>query len=332
MSEGENEAGRGDLADWLASTGFVARERRQLPGDVSPRRYARLVLDSGATAILATYPAEARDACSRFRRTTELLTGGGVPVPRVLAADCDRGFMLVEDLGSEMLADLAPHGWAALEPYFVTAMEHGERIARLPDEGLAALNPPLDGPLLRKELAQSWDLFLAPRGLTGDPALTADLADALDRLCADLGAEPQVVCHRDYMARNLVPLSSPGELPARLSVLDHQDLRLGPPFYDLASLLNDSLFPPAEAHERLLAAALRGPDDRLRYRRAAAQRTLKAVGTYVSFARRGSDRHLPLVAPTLGRCLDHLARLPEHADLARRLAPVWRSVLEPTAP
>ena len=62
MSEGGNGAPGGDLAAWLAEVGFKPRERRPLPGDVSPRRYARLVLDSGATAILATYPAEARDA------------------------------------------------------------------------------------------------------------------------------------------------------------------------------------------------------------------------------------------------------------------------------
>ena len=42
-------------------------------------------------------------------------------------------------------------------------------------------------------------------------------------------------------------------------MLDHQDLRLGPPFYDLASLLNDTLFPPPDAEEALLAAAAPGP-------------------------------------------------------------------------
>ena len=58
-------------------------------------------------------------------------------------------------------------------------------------------------------------------------------------------------CHRDFMVRNLMPLRG----RRGLVVLDHQDLRLGPPLYDLASLLNDTLFPPPEAEEALLAAA-----------------------------------------------------------------------------
>ena len=59
-------------------------------------------------------------------------------------------------------------------------------------------------------------------------------------------------------------------------MLDHQDLRLGPPRYDLASLLNDSLFPPPELEARLVRAALgeeATAEDFLDYHRAAAQRT-----------------------------------------------------------
>ena len=83
-----------------------------------------------------------------------------------------------------------------------------------------------------------------------DPALAAALRAALDTLCASLGDEPPVPCHRDFMVRNLMPLPN-----GALVVLDHQDLRLGPPLYDLASLLNDTLFPPPAAEEALLAKA-----------------------------------------------------------------------------
>src|SRR5262249_29731183 len=96
----------------------------------------------------------------------------------------------------------------------------------------------------------------------------------------------------------------------------------------LASLLNDTLFPPPAAEAAFLAAAAPSPADRLRYRRAAAQRTLKAVGTYAAFARRGADRHLPLVPATLGRCLAHLAETPEGEGAAPLLARLWRPALE----
>jgi len=131
--------------------------------------------------------------------------------------------------------------------------------------------------------------------------------------------------------RNLMPFPRPQgrQGPAQIiAVLDHQDLRLGPPGYDLASLLNDTLFPPPAAEEELLAAAAPTAGQRLGYHRAAAQRVLKAVGTYAAFARRGADRHLPLIPGTLARGLGHLGRLPEGEEIAGALAAAWRPVLQ----
>jgi N-acetylmuramate 1-kinase len=317
-----------ELEEWLAGLGLRLRENEPLSGDVSPRRYARLEFDDGTTAILATYPPEIRGTCPRFLVTTALLEGAGVRVPRVIAAECDGpGWMLLEDLGPRTLGDWKGRPWSEITGYFEDALEIAHRISRLPADGLADLNPVLGRELLAKELTQTWDLFLAPRELTGGPALAAAFREALDAICAALGEEEPVPCHRDFMARNLMPL--PGT--SRVAVLDHQDLRLGPPLYDLASLLNDTLFPPPELEEALLARALAEPADRVRYHRAAAQRTLKAVGTYASFARRGAERHLPLIPETLSRCLDHLSRLPESAALVPDLARAWAPSLEPVA-
>ncbi|MEA2560850.1 MAG: N-acetylmuramate 1-kinase [Acidobacteriota bacterium] len=303
------------LEAWLAAAGFPECEPLPLPGDVSPRRYTRLVGPDGGSAILAIYPPEIRGTCTRFLRTTALLEPAGVPVPRVLASSCDEGWMLVEDLGPETLAEWGrDRPWSELQPYFERAVELADRIGRIPVESVEGLNPRLGGELLRKELAQTWDLFLQPRGLT-----TPGLGAVLDALCANLDAETPISCHRDFMVRNLMPVSD------GLVVLDHQDLRLGPPAYDLASLLNDTLFPPREMEEALFA---RASFDRLSYHRAAAQRTLKAIGTYASFALRGADRHLPLVPRTLGRCLAHLAQVPESAPLVSDLADVWAPVLK----
>jgi aminoglycoside/choline kinase family phosphotransferase len=318
------------LEEWLADAGFPGCEIQPLPGDVSPRRYARIVpiapiapiasTAGNSTAILASYPPEIRATCQRFLRTSAILEQAGVPAPRILAAACDEGWMLVEDLGPQTLGDWGRgRPWSELGPWFERALDLVDRIARIPASSVADLNPTLGRELMMKELAQTWDLFLEPRGLTGGPALARELRAVLEEICSNLDAETPVSCHRDFMVRNLMAL--PG---GDLAVLDHQDLRLGPPAYDLASLLNDTLFPPPEAEEALLAAE----EDRVRYHRAAAQRTLKAVGTYTAFARRGADRHLPLVAPTLGRCLGHLARVPESARLVEDLTRTWAPVLE----
>jgi aminoglycoside/choline kinase family phosphotransferase len=313
-------------AEGLAAAGIPPLEIQPLAGDVSPRRYSRVVLAGGGGAILATYPPEIGETCLRFLRTTWILDDAGVRVPRILASDCSSGWMLLEDLGSQTLGEWGRgRPWSELAPWFAAALGVAERIARLPLESLGNRNPPLGTKLLRRELAQTWDLFLEPRDLVDGDGGT-DLRAALDTLCTALGAEPPVPCHRDFMVRNLMPLPA-GEL----AVLDHQDLRLGPPLYDAASLLNDTLFPPAEAEEALLAAVAPTPADRVRYHRAAAQRTLKAVGTYASFARRGATRHLPLIPPTLARFVKNFSQIPEGEPLAARLAADWSHELEPPA-
>ncbi len=304
---------------WLDALGESVAALEPLAGDVSPRRYFRLRRNDGGTAIVAVYPPTARDSCDRWLESGELLGAAGVRTPRVLAADCEAGWMLLEDLGPATLFEWSRgRSWLEVSTLLAAAAAAAERIARLDPARVARLNPPLDGTTLERELDQTWDLVLLPLGLVGGSALSSRLRRALLGLARTLGEGPLVPCHRDLMARNLVPLAA-GEI----GVLDHQDLRLGPPHYDLASLLNDSLYPPPEVEERLVAPYLASHGDRLQYRRAAAQRSLKIAGTFEAFRRRGQERHVPLIAPALAAALRHLAALPETTALARELAPLW---------
>lgn len=305
-----------DLELWLERQGHPGARLVPLAGDVSARRYLR-VESGGRSLVVALYPASLRDACERFLTTTALLREAGLRVPEILAADCRLGVTLLEDLGRRTLYDLRDEGWPALRPHFERAVADAGRIAGLDPERAGGLCPPLDEALLRRELEQTWRSFLTPRGLGGGPGSAAELRAALDELCRRLAAEPRVVCHRDYMARNLVP-----QPDGRLGLLDHQDLRLGPRFYDLASLFNDSLFPPSQLTGELLGATAAEPG----YHRAVVQRTLKALGTFATFAERGDSRHLGLVPATLGRALEHLLLVPETAAIAGRLAERWRAL------
>jgi aminoglycoside/choline kinase family phosphotransferase len=306
----------------LEGRGHRIAEVLPMAGDVSRRAYFRLRIPTG-TAILALYPPDLAETCSRYLETTRLLDGVGVRVPRVPDQDCRAGWALLEDLGPRTLYEERERPWSELTAYFEAAAAAARRIAELPADAVAGLNPPLDRDLLARELGQTRETLLEPLGVAGGPEVDA----ALGEICERLGAEPAVACHRDFGARNLMPLGGPaaGRGQATVGVLDHQDLRLGPPAYDLASLLNDSLFPPAELEARLVAEA---PVGRESYHRAAAQRTLKAVGSYAAFAHRGTDRHLPLIAPTLGRALDHLRRVPETATLTELFEALWRPLAD----
>jgi hypothetical protein len=305
-----------EIAAWLAQGGLRARAIEPLAGDLSTRRYFRVRLADGGSALVVRYPVELAAAQRRFRVVSQLLAAAGVRVPKTLLDDPERGFALVEDLGPRTLYELGG-GWERWPAELDSTLAAAAAIARLPVAEVEALGSPrLDAELLRRELEQTVQTLLVPHGLA-----TAELADALDRLCERLASAPAVPCHRDLMARNLVALGDGG-----VALLDFQDLRLGPACYDLASLLNDSWFAPVELERELLERALPAAADRLDYRRAVAQRTLKAVGTFLAFAARGDRRHLPLVVPTLARALEALADLPETAALTRALArPIERA-------
>jgi aminoglycoside/choline kinase family phosphotransferase len=231
--------------------------------------------------------------------------------------------MLLEDVGDESLFDLTGRDWTELVPLLEQAIDMACRIRALPTDVVEPLNPVLGGALLWQELEKTWEVFLQPRGLTGSPALTEALERALRDLCGTLGAEPLSANHRDFMARNLM-------LPSRSGppvVIDHQDLRLGPRFYDLASLMNDSLFPPQSLETDLLSELIRTEEDRASYHRAAVQRTLKATGTFAAFAKLGDERHLALIPPTLTRALHHLEHLAETRSLVGPLRAAWEPFL-----
>ncbi len=294
-----------ELRAWLRDQRSSDDTLVALAGDVSPRAYYRVARGSGS-AILAHYPTEIADTLRRFQASTALLEEVGVRVPRILAVEVSLGAMLIEDLGEHTLYEW-PRDWEALAPWFEDALAALSRLRVLAAPRVAALNPPLDAALLERELAKTRDAFLLPRGLLVSAA-EIDAWDAFAHALTEaLGADEPVPCHRDFMARNLVPLAHHA-----VAVLDHQDLRLGPPGYDLASLLNDSLFPPPALERVLLErAGAAGGGPRRQYQRAAAQRGFKAVGTFAAFAQRGSQRHLPLIPATGARALAQLAALPE---------------------
>ncbi len=310
---------------WFRQRGQQLERIESLVGDVSPRRYFRL-FDGTTSSILAFYPPSLAESCERFQKTSDLLDKAGVCVPEILDCDPIAGFVWLEDLGPETLYDLDDRPWSELIPHFAKAIDHHHRILGLDRSAVEKLSPTLDGPCLDRELNLAFQKLLIPSEFFSDSSEQQRFRAYLSQLCVELGRAPSAPCHRDYMARNLIVHGQ------QLAVIDHQDLRIGPTAYDLASLLNDSLFPPPGVEETLLETAIASPNERRHYHLAAIQRTLKAAGTFASFAQRGHPRHLPLVAPTLERTLSHLDRLEEGRAWVVSLGGRWREILRTRFP
>ncbi|MDR1074732.1 MAG: phosphotransferase [Xanthomonadaceae bacterium] len=177
-------------------------------------------------------------------RIHELLAAGGVRVPQILAEECDSGFLLLEDLGGPTLIQLLDTDNA--DTWFDAAITQLLR--------LQAIAPPADlGRFDEAALQRDFNLFEAwflrrHLGLEPSGAELAVLADARRQLIENALAQPQVLTHRDFMPRNLMPADG------GLAVLDFQDSVIGPIAYDPISLFKDAFLSwPPERAERWLA-------------------------------------------------------------------------------
>jgi aminoglycoside/choline kinase family phosphotransferase len=217
------------LAEWLQGPLGSARfDLSRASEDASFRRYFRVAVD-GRTLIAMDAPPPMEN-CRPFVRVAALLREAGVHAPQIHAQDLDRGFLLLEDLGTTTyLARLDAANANALYLDAIDALVRFQRASR--DRVL----PDYDEALLRRELDLFPDWYVAKHvGHTLDERQRASLEGVFARVIANNLAQPRVFVHRDYHSRNLMVCEpNPG-------VLDFQDAVYGPVTYDLVSLLRDA--------------------------------------------------------------------------------------------
>jgi len=217
------------LAEWLR--GELRTDRFTLSRaseDASFRRYFRVAFDDRALVAMDAPPP--MENCRPFVQVAQLLHDAGVHAPEVHARDLDRGFLLLEDLGS--VTYLARLGASTADALYLDAIDALIRFQRASREGVL---PAYDEPLLRRELELFPDWYVARHvGRVLDDTQRAALDGVFARVLANNLAQPRVFVHRDYHSRNLMVCErNPG-------VLDFQDAVYGPVTYDLVSLLRDA--------------------------------------------------------------------------------------------
>ncbi len=245
-----SDAARADaFFAWLADVGprnrLIASTLRPASSDASFRRYFRADREAGGSVIVMDAPPPQEDV-RPFVHVAGLIAAVGLHAPRVLEADPGQGFLLLDDLGSELYLHALQAALASGD------MRRADRLMR---DAIAALVtwqlkvpgaalPPYDDALLRRELALFPDWCVAREcGVAWSAAESAVWAGACDQLVAAALVQPTVAVHRDWMPRNLmVAEPNPG-------ILDFQDAVAGPIGYDLASLLRDAFISWDEEQE-----------------------------------------------------------------------------------
>ena len=160
----------------------------------------------------------------------DLLQAGGLRVPAVVAQDVAQGFLLLEDLGVHTYLHVMDEANAdALLDIAMARLVDLQSIA--PPEGF----PAYDEALLLRELRLFDEWFLGVHlGIELDEVQRAQLHEAYRVLVGSALAQPQVLVHRDYMPRNLMPCGDD------VAILDFQDAVRGPIAYDPACLFKDA--------------------------------------------------------------------------------------------
>ncbi len=325
-----------------------------LTGDASTRSYLRVRSDSGGSFILMVMADRlgayvAPSASSSLEKPGELpfvnmqrfLGELGLPVPRILRFDDPAGLMLLEDFGDVTLEERVKVGNASeIADLYGKAVD---LLVPLQVQGTARLTPAqtawhagFDAQTLRWEFDHYYEWGLCKRfDQEPSPKDAARFSAEFDRLSAEIGAWPRVLCHRDYHSRNLMVKAD-----RSLGMLDFQDALWGSPAYDLASLLRDSYVElPEPLVDSLVARLLSGlagaggpVHDPSSFRRLfdlqSIQRNLKAAGRFDFFLHvKGNARYQAAIPGTLAKVRRNLQKYPdlqEIFELLGRYVPDFR--------
>ena len=334
-----------DLEALVRSIGRSVTSVTEMPGGASTRRYFRVFLAAPPSLIAMFVPeggkpeeiAKDRASARRwpFLEIRELLAERGVDVPALHAEDPERGWLLLEDLGDDTLANYlvrVGNDSATREELYRRAVVDlataQKALGSLP-AGCVIGARAFDADLLRWEIDhfREWGLEARGHELSASARATFDAVAA--RLASRIASWPRGFVHRDYQSRNLMVRTTKS-----LCWLDFQDALLGPRVYDLVALLNDSYqtfdraFVEARVGEYARTAGVTDVDTLLlEFDYVTVQRKLKDAGRFVFIDRKkGNDSFLKFVTPTIRKAAESLTRLRHDEDM-RTLEELLHTVL-----
>jgi tRNA threonylcarbamoyl adenosine modification protein YjeE len=323
---------------FLDESGFADAERRHLQGDASTRAYERLV-QGARRAVLMNAPrrpdgppvrnglpysaiAHLAEDVKPFVAMARALHALGLSAPDIYAADLAEGLLILEDLGSDgMVAGDPP---APIEERYAAAIDVLAALHRAPAPELLPVAPRVDHRLptydrdaflIEVELLLDW--YVPHRGGAVDEETRKQFLSLWRAALTRAATGPVHWVLRDFHSPNLLWLAHRSGI-ARVGLLDFQDALIGPPAYDVASLLQDARVDVPETMEFALlgryAQARQADDPQFNlhgfvalYALMAAQRATKILGIFARLDRRDGKpqylRHLPRVWGYLRRSL-----------------------------
>ncbi len=332
------------IHELLSRSGWFDAKRQFMQGDASTRLYERLVKPGGETAILVMSPPRPDGPPVRFGKPYSAiarlaedikpfiaidrgLRALGFSAPKIYDCDLKAGLALLEDLGTEPIADAQG---MIMERYdeAIAALAHLHGLSLPPvipvTEDVDYHIPPYDLDALAIEVELLVDWYVPHiAGINLASGAKSTYVNLWRHALNEIFTAPQSWTLRDYHSPNILWLPD-RRGAARIGMLDFQDCVLGHPAYDVVSLLQDARTTiPNEAELKLLghyARARREADpgfDLGTFARAyallGAQRATKILGI---FARLDKRDHKPQYLSHLPRVENYLVKNLAHPVMA----------------
>lgn len=217
------------LNEWLKTEISSPFTLTPLAGDASFRRYYRLQF-ADQTRIVMDAPPE-KESLASFIKIAQSLAQQGIHTPKIYGIQQAQGFLLLEDLGDELMLGLLTS--ETVDALYKNALSTLQKLHQCTYHELQL--PRFDQTHIQTELNLFSEWFL---NAYLEIQLNADdqhmLHDTFTWIGEQLLVQPQVFVHRDYHSRNLMVLND-----YSIGVIDFQDAVVGPFTYDLVSLLKD---------------------------------------------------------------------------------------------
>lgn len=223
---------------------------KHLSGDGSSRKFIRVTNGVEPICIAVLPPSSGQRDMAEFRAASEIgrhLHNAGIAVPKILAVDETVGLILFEDFGDIRLHDLLRvDRRQALELYRTVVKD----LAHLQVKGARGFDPnwcydtavyDIDL-MLNRESGYFFKAFWQDTIHGGQvEGLAAEFNDIAVEV---MSCSEPLFLHRDFQSRNIMVNGD------RIGIIDFQAGRLGPPGYDIASLLIDPYVALSDAEQQ----------------------------------------------------------------------------------
>lgn len=293
----------------------------------SGRHFYRLTLNKRTSVILMLWHNSDNDwdyflEMQRLRANLDLDM-----LPAMLSVDREKGMLIVEDGGDRRLRDIMFTGMSEKKKVIVMDSVIDQLLiwqkCQIPENSLITKRA-LDQDMFLWETSyfqeHLGDLIPDLRELFNDEWEQERLQ--LAELCDSL---PRTLIHRDFQSENIVLRNT------KVSFVDFQGARMGPPEYDLASLLYDPYLYPI-LNEQVRESALGYYRNRRSITRenlylCAAQRLMQALGAYGNLStNKGKKQYRRFVHPALVNLtsvMNNLDTFPQIRKIAHRALEIW---------